>query len=125
MVPSISATRDACGECAVPAGESGAGSSRCALYWVFQNTEKYGFDQSKIVLTGGSADGHPVLMTGLLKPSDGFDGECSGAARGGSRRSSTAMARRIWRMDGSRKVRLSWIGWQEPETRTGGDASRR
>ncbi len=55
---------------------------RCALRWVFQNAEKYGFDRSKVALTGGSAGGHLVLMTGLLKSSDGFDGECSGAAPG-------------------------------------------
>src|SRR4051812_46221185 len=45
---------------------------RCALYWVFQNAEKYGFDRTKVVLTGGSAGGHLVLMTGMLKPGDGF-----------------------------------------------------
>ena len=55
---------------------------RCALYWVFQNAEKYGFDKSKIVLTGGSAGGHLVLMTGMLRPSDGLDDECSGPAPG-------------------------------------------
>jgi acetyl esterase/lipase len=55
---------------------------RCALYWVFQNADKYGFDRAKIVLTGGSAGGHLVLMTGMLRPSDGLDDECSGAAPG-------------------------------------------
>ena len=55
---------------------------RCALYWVFQNAGKYGFDHTKIVLTGGSAGGHLVLMTGMLRPSDGFDNECSGPPPG-------------------------------------------
>ena len=55
---------------------------RCALYWVFQNASKYGFDPAKIALTGGSAGGHLVLMTGLLQPSDGLDDECSGPAPG-------------------------------------------
>ena len=55
---------------------------RCALYWVFQNAAKYGFDPAKIALTGGSSGGHLVLMTGLLKPSDGLDDECSGAQPG-------------------------------------------
>jgi acetyl esterase/lipase len=51
---------------------------RCALYWVFQNAGKYGFDPKKIALTGGSAGGHLVLMTGMLRPADGLDDECSG-----------------------------------------------
>jgi acetyl esterase/lipase len=55
---------------------------RCALYWTFQNAGKYGFDPNKIALTGGSAGGHLALMTGLLKPSDGFDDECSGTPPG-------------------------------------------
>jgi acetyl esterase/lipase len=55
---------------------------RCALYWTFQNAGKYGFDPNKVTLTGGSAGGHLVLMTGLLNPSDGFDNECSGTAPG-------------------------------------------
>ncbi len=55
---------------------------RCALYWVFQNAAKYGFDTDKIALTGGSAGGHLVLMAGFLRPSDGFDSGCSGPAPG-------------------------------------------
>lgn len=55
---------------------------RCALYWVFQNAAKYGFDPAKVALTGGSSGGHLVLMTGLLQPSDGLDDECSGPPPG-------------------------------------------
>jgi len=55
---------------------------RCALYWVFQNAEKYGFDRTKIVLTGGSAGGHLALTSGMLRPSDGLDDECSGPVPG-------------------------------------------
>ncbi len=51
---------------------------RCALRWVFQNAGKYGFDPTRIVLTGGSAGGHLVLLTGMLQASDGFDKDCPG-----------------------------------------------
>jgi len=55
---------------------------RCALYWVFQNAAKYGFDKDHIAITGGSAGGHLILLTAMLQPSDGFDSECSGPAPG-------------------------------------------
>ena len=50
--------------------------SRCALHWVYDHAAQYGFDTSKIVVSGHSAGGHLALMTGLLKPSDGFDNTC-------------------------------------------------
>jgi acetyl esterase/lipase len=50
--------------------------SRCALHWVYDHAAQYGFDTSKIVASGHSAGGHLALMTGLLKPSDGFDNSC-------------------------------------------------
>jgi acetyl esterase/lipase len=50
--------------------------SRCALHWVYDHAAQYGFDTSKIVVSGHSAGGHLALMTGLLKPSDGFDNSC-------------------------------------------------
>jgi acetyl esterase/lipase len=51
---------------------------RCAFRWVVRNAEKYGIDTNRIVITGGSAGGHLALMTGMLEPSAGFDGECPG-----------------------------------------------
>jgi acetyl esterase/lipase len=50
--------------------------SRCALHWVYDHATEYGFDISKIVVSGHSAGGHLALMTGLLKPTDGFDNTC-------------------------------------------------
>lgn len=46
---------------------------RLALRWVFKNAKQYGFDTTKIVVTGGSAGGHLALTTGMLDPSYGFD----------------------------------------------------
>ena len=46
---------------------------RLALRWVFKNAKQFGFDTTKIVVTGGSAGGHLALMTGMLDPSAGFD----------------------------------------------------
>jgi acetyl esterase/lipase len=50
--------------------------SRCALHWVYDHAAQYGFDTSKIVVSGHSAGGHLALMTGLLKPVEGFDNSC-------------------------------------------------
>lgn len=49
---------------------------RCALRWVLRNARRYGFDTSKIVVTGGSAGGHLALTTGMLPASAGLDREC-------------------------------------------------
>jgi len=46
---------------------------RLALRWVFKNAKQYGFDTTKIIVTGGSAGGHLALMTGMLDVADGFD----------------------------------------------------
>jgi acetyl esterase/lipase len=46
------------------------------LHWVYDHAAQYGFDTSKIVVSGHSAGGHLALMTGLLKPVDGFDNSC-------------------------------------------------
>ncbi len=46
---------------------------RCALRWVYHNSKEYGFDTTRLVVTGGSAGGHLALMTGMLDSSAGFD----------------------------------------------------
>jgi acetyl esterase/lipase len=46
---------------------------RLALRWIFKNAKAYGFDTTRIVITGGSAGGHLALMTGMLDESAGFD----------------------------------------------------
>lgn len=51
---------------------------RCALKWVLANAGKYGIDPDRLVVTGGSAGGHLALITGMLDPSAGFDGDCPG-----------------------------------------------
>lgn len=51
---------------------------RCALKWVIRNAKEYGFDTSKLVLTGGSAGGHLSLITGMLPESAGLDRYCTG-----------------------------------------------
>ena len=50
---------------------------RCALRWVHQHAQEYGFDTSKIVVLGESGGGHLALMTGMLDPSAGFDDSCA------------------------------------------------
>jgi acetyl esterase/lipase len=50
--------------------------TRCALRWVHDNADRYGFDRDKIVVSGHSAGGHLSLMTGLLPAEAGFDRRC-------------------------------------------------
>src|SRR5918911_916875 len=50
----------------------------CALRWVAANAKTYGFDTSRIVLSGGSAGGHLALTTGMIPESAGLDRECPG-----------------------------------------------
>jgi acetyl esterase/lipase len=49
----------------------------CALHWVAHNAQKYNFDLSKIVTSGGSAGGHLALTTGMIPSSAGLDTECA------------------------------------------------
>lgn len=51
---------------------------RCALRWVVNNAKQFGFDTSRIVVTGHSAGGHLSLTTGMLAASAGLDRECNG-----------------------------------------------
>jgi acetyl esterase/lipase len=46
---------------------------RCALRWVYQYSQQYGFDTTRLVVAGGSAGGHLALMTGMVDSSAGFD----------------------------------------------------
>ena len=46
---------------------------RCALRWVYQYSQQYGFDTTRLVVAGGSAGGHLALMSGMLDPGAGFD----------------------------------------------------
>ena len=50
----------------------------CALRWVVNNAEEYGFDTSRIVTTGHSAGGHLSLTTGMIPSSAGLDRTCPG-----------------------------------------------
>lgn len=50
----------------------------CALRWVIRNAEEYGFDSSRIVVSGNSAGGHLALTTGMLPASAGLDRQCPG-----------------------------------------------
>lgn len=49
---------------------------RCALRWVHYRARQYGFDLSRIVLTGSSAGGHLALITGFLPDQSPFDRQC-------------------------------------------------
>jgi acetyl esterase/lipase len=50
----------------------------CAMRWVIRNAKTYGFDTSKIVVTGYSAGGHLALTTGMIPASAGLDRQCPG-----------------------------------------------
>ena len=56
---------------------------RCALKWVIANAKQYGFDTSKIVVTGQSAGAHLALTTGMLTQAAGFDDRCPTPAGSG------------------------------------------
>ena len=45
------------------------------LNWVYENSDKYGFDTERIVLSGASAGGHLSLITGM-KNNEYFDSPC-------------------------------------------------
>jgi acetyl esterase/lipase len=49
---------------------------RCALRWLIENAEEYGFDTDRIVVSGTSAGGHLTLTTGMLPASAGLDRRC-------------------------------------------------
>jgi acetyl esterase/lipase len=51
----------------------------CALKWIAENAKEYGFDASRIAVTGYSAGGHLALTTGMIPESAGLDRQCPGA----------------------------------------------
>ena len=63
--------------------------SRCALRWVIQNGERYGFDTERLVVTGHSAGGHLSLTTGMLSASAGLDRRCPARVADGRGRADT------------------------------------
>ena len=48
----------------------------CALRWVIRNAKQYGFDITKLVVSGGSAGGHLALTTAMIPASAGMDRQC-------------------------------------------------
>ena len=61
---------------------AGVEDCRCALKWVIANAKEYGFDPSRIVVTGQSAGAHLALTTGMLTQAAGFDDRCPTPAPG-------------------------------------------
>ena len=57
----------------------------CALRWIAGNAEEYGFDASRVVVTGMSAGGHLSLTTGMIPSSAGLDRQCFARAFSGPR----------------------------------------
>ena len=53
--------------------------SLCALRWVARNAEQYGFDTSRLVVSGNSAGGHLALTTGMIPPEAELDRQCLGS----------------------------------------------
>jgi acetyl esterase/lipase len=49
---------------------------RCALRWLIDNADEYGFDTDRIVVSGTSAGGHLTLTTGMLPASAGLERRC-------------------------------------------------
>jgi acetyl esterase/lipase len=51
----------------------------CALRWIAEHAKEYGFDLSRLAVTGYSAGGHLALTTGMIPESAGLDRQCPGA----------------------------------------------
>jgi acetyl esterase/lipase len=62
----------------VSVAPAGVEDCLCALRWVIRNAKQYGFDTSRIVVSGGSAGGHLALTTAMIPASAGLDRECPG-----------------------------------------------
>ena len=67
--------------------------TRCAVWWVIRNADRYGFDPTRIVLSGRSAGGHLALITGMLNSGAGLDRRCPARTGGeGTDRASASPA---------------------------------
>src|SRR5437016_7397764 len=51
----------------------------CALRWIIRNAKQYGFDTTRLVVSGGSAGGHLALTTGMMPASVGLVWQCPGS----------------------------------------------
>jgi acetyl esterase/lipase len=51
----------------------------CALKWIARNAKEYGFDLSRLAVTGYSAGGHLALTTAMIPESAGLDRQCPDA----------------------------------------------
>ena len=52
--------------------------SLCALRWVARNADQYGFDKTRLVVSGNSAGGHLALTTGMIPSEAELDRQCIG-----------------------------------------------
>jgi acetyl esterase/lipase len=52
--------------------------TRCALRWVFDNADRYGFDVRHVAVVGQSSGAHLALMTSLASSDPAFDRNCPG-----------------------------------------------
>ncbi len=50
----------------------------CALRWVGQNAEQYGFDKERLVVSGGSSGGWFAVASAMTRRPEGWDEPCPG-----------------------------------------------
>ena len=67
----------------------------CAVRWVVRNAGNYGFDASRLVLSGGSSGGWFALTSAIIPRPDGSDPSCPGNELVRVAPSSTGMELRI------------------------------
>jgi len=89
--------------------------SRCALKYVIQHAAELNIDPHRIVLQGGSAGGHLVLMTGLLGNDRRFDSNCPGnpdmsVAAIVDDYGPTDFTQASWSVSSRNKSVLGWLG---------------